>query len=160
VLLLLKADYAVSLAEKGARLGKETGEGRELLNAALETAQRTLAASDAPGLFYMHFESLRCLALVHVYRDEWDEAEKTCAIAAALLAPTESRVSRLWLGPTYIDIVLENAARLEKQGKHEDAVAKRAFASELLKEYQQLVSECQSPRFTKEAERLAEALRM
>jgi tetratricopeptide (TPR) repeat protein len=159
VLLLLKADYAVSLAEKGARLGKDTNEGRGLLDVALETAQQALTASDAPGLFYMHFESLRCLALVHVYRNEWDEAEKTCAIAAELLAPTESRVSRLWLGPTYIDIVLENAARLEKQGKHEDAAAKRAFASELLKEYQQLVSECQSPRFTKEAQERAEKMR-
>jgi tetratricopeptide (TPR) repeat protein len=159
VLLLLKADYAVSLAAKGARLGGDTDEGRSLLTAALETAQQALAASDAPGLFYMHFESLRCLALVYVYRGEWDKAEETCAAAADLLAPTESRVSRLWLGPTYIEVVLENAARLEKQGQHEDAAGKRALAHELLKEYQQLVSECQSPRFTKEAEQLANKMR-
>jgi tetratricopeptide (TPR) repeat protein len=159
VLLLLKADYAVSLAAKGARLGSVTGEGRRLLDTALETAQHTLETSDKPGLFYMHFESLRCLALVHVYRGEWDKAEETCAAAADLLAPTESRVSRLWLGPIYIDVVLKNAARLEQQGKHEDAAAKRAFANDLLQEYQQLVSECQSPRFTKEAQELAEKMR-
>ena len=34
-----------------------------------------------------------------------------------------------------------------------------AFAHEVLKEYHQLVSECQSPRFTKEAEELAEKMR-
>ena len=157
--MLLKADYAVSLAAKGVRLGGETDEGRRLLDSALETAQQALAASDAPGLFYMHFESLRCLTLVRVHRGEWDKAEETCAAATELLAPTESRVSRLWLGPTYIEVVLENAAQLEKQGKQEDATAKRAFAHELLKEYQQLVSECQSPRFTKEAEELAEKMR-
>jgi len=158
VLLLLKADYAVSLAAKGNRLGNETDEGRRILDAALETAQQASAASDAPGLFYMHFESLRCLALVHIYRGEWDKAEETCAVAGDLLAPTESRVSQLWLGPTYIDVVLENAARLEKQGKHEDAAVKRTFARELLTAYQQLVSECQSPRFTKEAQELAERM--
>jgi tetratricopeptide (TPR) repeat protein len=159
VLLLLKADYAVSLAAKGVRLGRDTDESRSLLDAALETARQASEASDAPGLFYMHFESLRCLALVHVYRGEWDKAEETCAAAAELLAPTESRVSRLWLGPTYIEVVLENAVRLEKQGKQEDATAKRVFADQLLNEYQQLVSECQSPRFTKEAKGLAEKMR-
>ena len=159
VLLLLKADYAVLLAAKGARLGSDTDEGRALLNTALETAQQTLAASDAPGLFYMHFESLRCLALVHIYRTEWDKAEETCAAAADLLAPTESRVSRLWLGPMYIDVVLENAARLEKQGNQAEAASKRTFARELLTVYQQLVSECQSPRFKKEAGELEEKMR-
>src|SRR5262249_40069900 len=115
--------------------------------------------SDEPGLFYMRFESFRCLIHVHIYRDEMDEAETECRAAADLIAPTESRVSRLWLGPTYIEVVLENAARLEKQGKRDDARAKRRFAHELLQEYQQLVSECQSPRFTKEAEELAEKMR-
>ena len=159
VLLLLKADYAVSLAAKGVRLGRDTDEGRRLLDAALETAQQALAASDAPGLFYMHFESLRCLIHVYIYRGEMDQAEATCRAATDLIAPTESRVSRLWLGPTYVEVVLENAARLEKQDKHEEARAKRTFAHELLKGYQQLVSECQSPRFTKEAEQLAEKMR-
>jgi len=159
VLLLLKADYAVLLAAKGAQLGREDEEGRRLLDAALDTAQLALAASDAPGLFYMRFESFRCLIHVQIYRNEMDEAEATCRAATDLIASTESRVSKLWLGPTYIDIVLENAARLEKQGNQAEATSKRSFARELLTEYQQLVSECQSPRFTKEAAELAEKMR-
>ena len=159
VLLLLKADYAVLLAAKGAHLGREDEEGRRLLDAALDTAQQALAASDAPGLFYMRFESFRCLIHVQIYRNEMDEAEATCRAATNLIASTESRVSKLWLGPTYIDIVLENAARLEKQGNQAEATSKRSFARELLTEYQQLVSECQSPRFTKEAAELAEKMR-
>jgi predicted ATPase len=159
VLLLLKADYAVLLAAKGAQLGREDEEGRRLLDAALDTAQQALAASDAPGLFYMRFESFRCLIHVQIYRNEMDEAEATCRAATDLIASTESRVSKLWLGPTYIDIVLENAARLEKQGNQAEATSKRSFARELLTEYQQLVSECQSPRFTKEAAELAEKMR-
>ena len=157
--LLLKADYAVLLAAKGAKLGRDDEAGRRLLDEALETAQQTLKASDEPGLFYMRFESFRCLIHVYIYRDEMDEAEATCKATTDLIVPTESRVSGLWLGPTYIEVVLENAARLEQQGKHADAAAKRAFAQELLREYQQLVSECQSPRFTKEAAELAEKMR-
>ncbi|HZI49824.1 MAG TPA: hypothetical protein VFD75_18645, partial [Pyrinomonadaceae bacterium] len=158
VLLLLKADYAVLLAARGMRLGRDTDEGRRLLDAALDTAQQALNASDAPGLFYMRFESLRCLIHVQIYRGEMNEAEATCRAATDLIGSTESRVSKLWLGPTYIEVVLENAARLEQQGKPEEASAKRAFAHELLKEYEQLVLECQSPRFTKEAEDLAEKM--
>src|SRR5262249_3336595 len=130
VLLLLKADYAVLLAAKGAKLGRDNEEGRRLLDEALKTAKLALEASDEPGLFYMRFESFRCLIHVHIYRDEMDEAETECRAAADLIAPTESRVSRLWLGPTYIEVVLENAARLEKQGKRDDARAKRRFAHE------------------------------
>jgi tetratricopeptide (TPR) repeat protein len=158
VLLLLKADYAVLLAAKGAQLGSDTVEGRQLLDTALETAQQTLAASDAPGLFYMHFESLRCLIHVQIYRGELEDAEATCRIATDFIGSTESRVSRLWLGPTYIDVVMQNAARLEKEGKTEDAANKYALARQLLTAYQQLVGECQSPRFTKEAEQLAAKL--
>jgi len=147
------------LAAKGAQLGREDEEGRRLLDAALDIAQQALAASDAPGLFYMRFESFRCLIHVQIYRNEMNEAEATCRAATDLIASTESRVSKLWLGPTYIDIVLENAARLEKQGNQAEATSKRSFARELLTEYQQLVSECQSPRFTKEAAELAEKMR-
>jgi hypothetical protein len=73
----------------------------------------------------MRFESFRCLIHVQIYRNEMDEAEATCRAATNLIASTESRVSKLWLGPTYIDIVLENAARLEKQGNQAEATSKR-----------------------------------
>ena len=158
VLLLLKADYAVLLAANGARLGRETGEGRKLLDEALDTAQQTLQASDVPGLFYMKFESLRCLALVYIHRGELDKAEATCATAADMIGPTESRVSKLWLGPLYLEVILAVAERLKTEGKSEEAAAKLAQARTLLAEYQQLVSDCQSPRFTKEAEGFAAKL--
>ena len=157
--LLLKAHYAVQQADLGARTGTDTPEGQRLLDAALEIAQQALQASDAPGLFYMRFESFRCLALVHVHRGELDEAQQMCKAAAKLIAPTESRVSRLWLGPLYMDVLIANAERLEKKRKPEEAAATLAHAREYLFEYQQLVSECQSPRFKKEAEQYAEKLK-
>jgi ATP/maltotriose-dependent transcriptional regulator MalT len=95
-------------------------------------------------LLYSHFEALRCLAEVHLRRNELDEAERLCEEATELVSPTESRVSRLWLGPLYIEVLLA-------QGKRDEAAAK-------LVEYQALVADCQSPRFTAEAIRLASLL--
>ena len=73
-------------------------------------------------------------------QEELDEAERLCLTASELVEPTESRVSRLWLGPLYIRVLL--------------AQNKRGEAAKKLAAYQALVAECQSPRFTKEAERL------
>ena len=75
---------------------------------------------------------------------ELDEAERLCREAADLVEPTESRVSQLWLGPLYIRVLL--------------AQNKREAASTRLAKYKTLVDECQSPRFTQEAARLAELL--
>jgi hypothetical protein len=58
-----------------------------------------------------------------------------------LIAPTESRDSRIWLGPIYIEVLL--------------AQNKRDEAREKLTAYQTLVAECQTPRFANEATRLA-----
>ena len=107
---------------------------------ALKTAADNLQRS-CPTLLYTHFESLRCMAEVHLRRNELDDAGKFCDIADALVSPTESRVSRLWLGPLHIDVLLA-------QGKN-DAARKKLTA------YQALVADCQSPRFTAEAGRLA-----
>ncbi|HKR61027.1 MAG TPA: hypothetical protein VJS64_15010, partial [Pyrinomonadaceae bacterium] len=73
---------------------------------------------------------------------ELDEAERLCKAAAELVEPTESRVSRLWLGPLYVRVLL--------------AQNKREEAAERLTAYKALVAECQSPRFTREAARLSE----
>ncbi|HKR21744.1 MAG TPA: hypothetical protein VJS17_04075, partial [Pyrinomonadaceae bacterium] len=107
---------------------------------ALQTAQENLQQS-SPSLLYCHFESLRCMAEVRFGRNEIDEAEKVCDEADALVSPTESRVSQLWLGPLHIKVLL--------------AQGKRDVAREKLIAYQTLVNECQSPRFTAEAARLA-----
>jgi len=158
VALLMKGNYAALQAEQGAKAGVETAEGRRLLDEALERARQNYDASEATGLFYMRFESRRCLALVHVHRGELDQAEQVCASARDLIAPTESRLSQLWLGPVYLNVLMANAQQHEKEGKLEAATEKLAYAREYLNEYQQLVGECQSPRFTREAQQCAEKL--
>ena len=95
----------------------------------------------SPSLLYSHFEALRCFAEVRFRRGEIEEAEQLCRQAEELVAPTESRVSQLWLGPLYIEILL--------------AAQKRDEAAARLTNYQTLVAECQSPRFSNEATRLA-----
>ena len=90
---------------------------------------------------YSHFEALRCFAEVRFRRGEIEEAEQLCRQAEELVSPTESRVSRLWLGPLYIEVLL--------------AAQKRDEAATRLATYQTLVADCQSPRFSSEASHLA-----
>ena len=87
-------------------------------------------------------------------RNELDEAERLCAEAQALVGPSESRVSQLWLGPLYLEVLLEQlkCARLDD----DEEKASRVFsdARQLITAYEQLVTNCQSPRFSNEAKRL------
>jgi len=110
---------------------------------ALQTALETLEQS-SPSMLYTHFEALRCLAEVRFRRDELEEAEAVCRQADALVSPTDSRVSQLWLGPLYIKVLL--------------ALGKKGEAAEKLTAYHALVAECQSPRFTSEARRLGQLI--
>jgi len=128
VLALLRPNLAIAQVRQGRK------------DDALQTALTSLEQS-SPSLLYTHFEALRCLAEVRFRRDELAEAEEACRKADELVSPTESRVSQLWLGPLYIEVLL--------------ALGKRAEAVEKLTAYQALVAECQSPRFTSEAHRLA-----
>lgn len=159
VRMLMRGHYAVLLAEQGESARGETVHGRRLLDAALETAQQNYEEAEASGLFYMRSDGRRCLALVRRLRGELDEAERMCAAADELIRGTESRVSQLWLGPLYLDVLITNADRYKQEGRTQDAVARLTHAREYLKEYQRLVGECQSPRFKKEADRFAEKLR-
>jgi hypothetical protein len=106
----------------------------------------------------MRFDSHRCLAEVYLRRGELEDAEGICAAAAAIVSGTESRVSQLWLGPVYLDVLSALATRLANEQRPAEAEEKRRTARELLGSYQQLVAKCQSPRFTREAERLAREL--
>jgi len=83
------------------------------------------------------------------------EAERLCAATSDFLSNTDSRVCQLWLGPLYIDVLLAAARQAERE---DEATAKRQLAADLLVRYEKLVSECQSPGFTREAERLAKEL--
>jgi len=158
VAALLKGNYAVVQAEQAGRIGTDSFEGQRLLDAALDTALQNFQTSEQTGLFYMRFDSHRCLAEVYLRRGELEDAERICAAAAAIVSGTESRVSQLWLGPVYLDVLSALATRLANEQRPAEAEEKRRTARELLSSYQQLVAKCQSPRFTREAERLAREL--
>jgi len=150
----------IELAERefldGIALGEAIGENRVLglmrpvlgvvqaiqgrHDEALKTVEENFQRS-SPSLLYSHFEALRCFAEVRFRRGEIEEAEQLCRQAEELVSPTESRVSQLWLGPLHIEVLL--------------AAQKRNEAANKLTAYQMLVAECQSPRFTSEATRLA-----
>lgn len=155
---LMLGNYAELLAEQGTRPRGDTVDGRRLLDAALQKAQQNFDESEASGLFYMRYYSRRCLAAVRARRGELEEAEQMCAAAYELIRGTESRVSHLWLGPVYLDVLITNADCHKQEGRTQNAAAKLTHAREYLKEYQRLVEECQSPRFKKEAERFAQKL--
>jgi len=55
---------------------------------------------------------------------------------------------------------MDVAKKLKSEDKLAEATAKLEFAGELLTRYQQLVSECQSQNFVREAEQLEEALKL
>ena len=67
-------------------------------------------------------------------------------------------MSRLWLGSLYIEVLLAVGLRAEGEGKPDEAAAKRDQAAEHLARYQELVADCQSPRFTREAARLRDSI--
>src|SRR5262249_25589275 len=157
---LLKGNLAVVLADKANRSNeRETDALRpQTLDEALTLARENFQESEKLGLLYSRFEGHRCLADVHFRRGELDEAERVCAATAELLAGTDSRVCRLWLGPLYMDVLLAGARVADSEMKPDIAATKRQFALSQLESYQQLVVECESPRLTREAERLAAAL--
>ena len=128
---LLKTNLAVAQAMQGR------------FDEALQTATTNLQLSST-NLFFSHFEALRCLAEVRSLRNEFEEAERVCQQAEEFIGPTDSRVTRLWLGPLHIKVLL--------------ALNKRDEATLKLVDYQALVAECQTARFTAEASRLATVL--
>ncbi len=162
---LLKPNLAIVQA----RLGR--------YDEALQTASANLEQVGPASLLYSRFEALRCLADVRFRRalsgvseigsgsesksiasirgDELDKAEQVCAEAAELVSATESRVSRLWLGPLYLEVLLAQGKRADAESDHVVAERKFSEAARMLAAYQELVADCQSPRFTVEAARLA-----
>jgi tetratricopeptide (TPR) repeat protein len=149
-----------SLAVLRARFGQ--------FDEAMELAKENFAVTPS-SLIYSRFEALRCLASVYYQRalsrpsggegrgdggDDLDEAERLCSEAHDLVAPTESRVSQLWLGPLQIEVLFAQAKKAEERDDSIVATQKRNEARDLLQTYQELVAVCQSPRFAAEATRL------
>ena len=144
---------------------------------ALQTASENLEQVGPESLLYSRFEALRCLADVRFRRalagvsatgsgsqskgvasipgDELNEAERHCAEAAEIVSPTDARLSRLWLGPLYIEVLLAQGKRAEAENDNAAAERKYSEAAKMVAAYQELVADCQSPRFTAEAARLA-----
>lgn len=130
-----------------------------LLDEALQMALENFSRAEALGLLYSRAEGHRALGHVRFRRGELDEAERICAAAKAFLAETESMVSRLWLGPVYIETVLALSKRSAAEDKPEEARARHEEAITLAEEYSALTASCQSPRFSREAERLGKLAR-
>jgi tetratricopeptide (TPR) repeat protein len=146
LIALMKGNYAVFLSRRGG----------SFLEQALKLAEGNFAQSETLGLLYTRAEGRRTLAQVRLARGELAEAERLCAEALELVSSTESVVSRLWLGPVYIESLLAMGQEAAANGDAEKANAKRVRAAEHLTVYQELVAECQSPMFKAEANRLAE----
>jgi hypothetical protein len=67
-----------------------------------------------------------------------------CDEILEFLGEGKSRISRLWLGPLHIEVLLASGRREE--------------ASQRLAEYEALVSDCQTPRCEREVARLKKLL--
>lgn len=156
---LLKGNYAILLADRAAanmtRGETPSPQTQLLLDEASKIARENYDSGEALGLLYSRFEGHRCLAIIHMRRGDLDEAERLCLVAEDFVSRTDSRVTRLWLGPLYMRVLLEQAERAEDAGNNELAMEKRALAKEYLLGYQKLTAECQSPRFSREAEEIS-----
>jgi tetratricopeptide (TPR) repeat protein len=151
---LLKGNFAVLLAEKAVNQKSDEAR-RQILGDALQTALDNLEDAKGLGLMYTSQEAHRCLAYVRFRRGELEDAENECAAGMELLAPTESRVGRLWLMPLYIEVLLARRSKALEEGRTEEAAAKLESAVRLSEELKELVGVCQAPRYTRESERLA-----
>ncbi len=155
---LLKGNYAEFKAWHALAFGRDTPEGQKLLAEALELALENFEADHASTLLYSRFESHRCLASVRFSRGELAEAEQLCAAAFDFVWGSESRVTQMWIGPLYLNVLIAVAHELKSQDRIDDAEAKLTRAKEILTGYRELVSVCQSPHYVREAERLELAL--
>ena len=167
--MLLKGNLATFLADRATAsqskslvgnlpapaISIEQPQREALLDEALQMALENFSSAEALGLVYSRAEGHRALAHVRFRRGELDEAERICAAAMSFLADTESKVSRLWLGPVYIETVMALTKRAEAGGKLEEARARDEEAVTLSEAYSALTASCQSPRFSREAERLS-----
>jgi tetratricopeptide (TPR) repeat protein len=114
------------------------------LDQALETGRENFERAEVLGLPYSRTEARRCLAHVRLRRGELAEALRLCEEVLELVAGTESRISRLWLGPLHVETLM--------------AAGRDDEAKERLSAYRELVSECQSPLFERETTRLERLL--
>ncbi len=123
------------------RAGAYADMGR--LNEALEMARQSFEEAEGLDLLYLRTEAHRNLARVHFELGDVEETVRLCERILELTAETDARISRLWIGPLHVRALLALGRR--------DEARKRTAA------YVEMVSECQSPYFTREAAKLAES---
>lgn len=165
---LLKGSFAALLARQqrleenmaapSAMSSGERTNAERLLDQALEMALDNKRMASSLGLIYTRTDAQRCLAEVHLCRAEFDEAERLCSEGLEMVSNSDSQTCRLWMGAVYIEVLLAAGSRAQAEGKTDQAAAKRARAAEFLTGYQQVVAECQSPRFVNLAAELAKAI--
>ena len=126
--LLLRPFLAISHARSGN------------LPLALETAADALERADATNLPYLRTEARRCMGELLVAAGRAEEGLHRFQEVLDLTAGTDARVSRLWTGPPHVETLL--------------ALGRREEAAEVFRAYAVTVSECQSPWFRSEVERL------
>ena len=107
---------------------------------ALAMALQALESGEALDLLFMRTEARRALAHVRFRRGELNEAIALCDEVVELTAGKEPKVSRLWLGPLHVNVLV--------------AAGQVEAARDCLRAYDALVRECQSPYFTREVARL------
>jgi tetratricopeptide (TPR) repeat protein len=110
------------------------------LDEAQQVAQESFERAETMGLLYLRTEGHRCLAYVHFKLGELNEAVRLSERVLELTAETDARVSKLWLGPLHIEVLLQ--------------LGRRDEASERLGAYAEMVADCQSPHFGREVSRL------
>ncbi|HKO99060.1 MAG TPA: protein kinase [Pyrinomonadaceae bacterium] len=157
-LATLMADQATGYATGANGVERNIAPDIQLLDKALRLAQENFDWGETTSLIYSRSEARRCLAHVYRRRGELEAAEKVCAGALALVSETESRVSRLWLGPLYIEVLHALYQTAKAAGEVDKAASKLAEARDHVRRYGKLVEVCQSPRFTRETERWTRVL--
>ena len=110
------------------------------LDEALELARQECERAEATDLLYLRTEAQRSLAYVEFKRGEFEEAVRLSERILELTADTDARVSRLWAGPVHIEALI--------------ALGRHDAAREMLNAYAEMVTDCQSPHFTREVARL------
>ena len=88
----------------------------------------------------MRTESKRVWGEILVARGRTEDGIRQFEDVLEITAGTDAKVSRLWAGPPHVEALL--------------AVGRRDEARALFDGYAALVAECQSPRFSRESDRL------
>ena len=110
------------------------------LDEAEEVGREAIERAEALGLDHMRGEAWRCVAHIRIRQGRLDSALGLFEQTLAMLATSEAKAARLWIGPPHVETLL--------------ALGRRDEAREVLDAYAGVIAECQTPHFTREVARL------